>query len=457
MKRSSLAVLLACSAVCLWAHAQGLRTPANRPSGADASWSLPLASTSRSADYIVAIVNAEPITNLQVNAEVERVRRQFQAQQRALPEASMLSRQILERLVNEKTQLQLARDYGFKIEEASIAQAEQNVASQNQLTLDQLYKELEREGLSRQRFRDQLRDQLLLRRLYDAEVEPRVRVSDVEVDQYLAEQKMRSQDPANTQLSMAHLLIAVPDDASESEVAKLKDKAQQALTRARAGEDFAALVREYSEAGDRNNGGQLGVRTADRYPPLFVEATRNAQLGEVVGPVRSGAGFHVIKLLERATPGLPPTTVVQSHARHILLVPSSQLSEAQAVERLKDYKRRIESGSADFAALAKQFSQDGSAAEGGDLGWSYPGMFVPEFERVLDQLAPHQLSQPLISRFGVHLIELMERRRATLTEREQRETVRGMLREKKYGEVFENWVRDVRARAYVEFRDAPQL
>ncbi|MEQ1660199.1 MAG: peptidylprolyl isomerase, partial [Hylemonella sp.] len=174
------------------------------------------------------------------------------------------------------------------------------------------------------------------------------------------------------------------------------------------------------------------------------------------GPVRSGAGFHIIKLLERRLPGLPPTTVTQSRARHILLVPSTQLGEAQARDKLNDFRRRIVAGETDFATLARQNSQDGSAAQGGDLGWASPGMFVPEFERVMDQLAPGQISQPLISRFGVHLIQLMERRNAALSAREQREMVRNMLREKKYGEVYENWARDVRARAYVELREAPQ-
>ena len=180
------------------------------------------------------------------------------------------------------------------------------------------------------------------------------------------------------------------------------------------------------------------------------------QPGGIAGPVRSGAGFHVIKLLERRSAGLPPATVTQSRARHILLVPSTQLSEAQARDKLNDFRRRILAGETDFATLARRNSQDGSAAQGGDLGWANPGQFVPEFERVMDQLAPGQISQPLISRFGVHLIQLIERRTAALTERERREMVRGMLREKKFNEVYVTWAQDVRAKAYVELREAPQ-
>lgn len=445
--------LLLLSALGPVAWAQGLRTT---PSPVAPLPVVAPAQDARAADYIVAVVNSEPITNLQVSAQVERARRMLAAQRRPVPETAALAQQVLEQLINERAQLQLARELGIKVDEPSIDQAEQQVAAQNQLTLEQLHRQLEKEGENPGRFRDQLRDQLLLTRLREREVDPRVRVSDVEVDQYLAEQRERSSDPASVQLSLAHVLVAVPDGASEQQVAALQEKAQGVLRRARAGEDFAALARELSDAGDKANGGQLGLRTADRYPPLFVEAVQVLQPGGIAGPVRSGAGFHVIKLLERRSAGLPPATVTQSRARHILLVPSTQLNEAQARDKLNDFRRRILAGETDFATLARRNSQDGSAAQGGDLGWVNPGQFVPEFERVMDQLAPGQISQPLISRFGVHLIQLIERRNAALTEREQREMVRSMLREKKFNEVYVNWAQDVRAKAYVELREAPR-
>ncbi|GAB3503412.1 peptidylprolyl isomerase [Curvibacter fontanus] len=447
-------VLTLTAMACLPAWSQGLRAPATPATSAPLA-PLPAPGV-QAGDYIVAVVNAEPITNQQVRAEVERIRRQLAAQRRPLPEAREMARQVLDQMISERVQLQLAREQGIKVDEPSIDQAEQSVASQNQLSVAQLRQQLQREGIDLQHFRDQLRDQLLLTRLREREVEARVRVSDAEVEQYLTEQQERSADPANQQIQMAHLLVAVPEGAGEQQVAELEAKAQRALQRARAGEDFATLVREFSDAADRANGGQLGLRTADRYPPLFLEATRTLAPGGVVGPVRSGAGFHVIKLLERRVSGLPPATVTQSHARHILLVPSTQLSEAQARDKLNDFRRRIVAGEADFATLARQQSQDGSASQGGDLGWATPGMFVPEFERVMDQLAPGEISQPLISRFGVHLIQLLERRNAPLSARDQRALVRNMLREKKYEEAYGNWVRDTRARAYVELREAPQ-
>lgn len=437
------------------AQADGLRATSR------AAVTLPVAvpaaaGAQRPADFIVAVVNSEPITNHQVNVEVQRILQQYAQQRRPQPDLRELSRQVLERLINDRAQLQLARDTGLKVDEPSVDQAEQTVARQNQLTVAEMRRRLLLEGIDPKQLRDQLRDQLMLTRLREREVEPRVRISDLEVEQYLQEQKASSSDPAKQLVNMAQLLVAVPDGVSEAEVAALQDKAQRALARARAGEDFAALVRELSDAKDRDNGGQLGLRTADRYPPLFLEATESLAVGAIAGPVRSGAGFHLLKLIERRAAGLPPMTVTQSRARHILLLPSAKLSEAAARDKLNDFRKRIQSGQTDFAALAREHSQDGSAAQGGDLGWANPGQFVPEFEEVMNRLAPGQISEPLISRFGVHLIQLLERRTTTLGEREQREMIRSMLREKKFGEVYATWAQDVRARAYVELREAPQ-
>lgn len=445
---ATLLVLLA-SLVALSVHAQG--TPRTA------------ATSVRSADYIVAVVSAEPITNAQINAEMERMRRQFAAQRRPAPEAQALRQQVLDQLINERAQLQLAKEMGLKIDEPSIDQAEQNVARQNQVTVAQLREQVrQRDGMTPQALRDHLREQLLLTRLREREVDARVRVSDADVEQYLAEQQQRNNNPASQLISIAHILVAVPEDASEARQTELQRKAEQIAQRARGKDkdgknaDFAALARELSDAGDRANGGQLGLRASDRYPTLFTDAVRTLSVGDVSNPVRSGAGFHVLKLLERRQANLPAATVTQSRARHILLIPSAQLNEAQARDKLNDFRRRILAGETDFATLARQNSQDGSAAQGGDLGWATPGMFVPEFENVMNQLAPGQIAEPLISRFGVHLIQLMERRQATLNEREQRELVRNMLRERKTAEAYENWVRDTRARAYVELREAPQ-
>jgi len=282
-----------------------------------------------------------------------------------------------------------------------------------------------------------------------------VKVSDLDVDQYIRQQQA-GPDLATEEFKLAHILVAVPENATEAQVANLRERAEKVLQRARSGEDFAKLAAEFSDApGAAQNGGVVGLRTADRLPPLFVQAVQKLPEGGVSDIVRSGAGFHVIKVLERHGGGLPGPTVIQSHARHILLRPNAQLSEAAAVQRLADFKRRVQAGQADFAQLAREFSQDTSARNGGDLGWANPGVFVPEFEDTLNALAPGQISDPVISRFGVHLIQLLERRQATLTQREQREIARNQLREKKLDELYAQWAQDVRGRAYVELREPP--
>lgn len=448
----SVACLLILTALSV--QAQGLR-PATRTSSA-ASTVTAAQGAVRQADFIVAVVNSEPVTNHDVAVELQRMQQQYAQQRQALPDTRELTRQVLERLINEKAQLQLARETGIKVDEPSVDQAEQSVALQNQLSVAELHRRIAQDGVDPKQFREQLRNQLLLTRLREREVEPKVRVSDLEVEQYLQEQLAVSNVPANQVINIAQLLVAVPENASETQVTALQAKAQRALERARAGEDFTVLARELSDAADRASGGQLGLRPADRYPPLFLDATRSLAVGGISELVRSGAGFHILKLVEKRNAGLPPMVITQSRARHILLRPNAQLSEAAARDKLNDFRRRIQTGQTDFATLARENSQDGSAEQGGDLGWAYPGQFVPEFEAVMNRLAPGQISQPLISRFGVHLIQLLERRNTTLGEREQREMVRNMLREKKLDEAYANWARDVRARAYVEMREPPQ-
>ena len=454
MRTPVLALTLAALAAlaCTPLAAQGLRLsrnigpemPATAPAPSDAQ---------RAADFIVAVVNNEPITNYQVSQEVRRVLQQLAAQRRAMPDTAEVARQVLERMINDKAQLQLARETGVRVDDAVVDQAEQSVARQNQLSVAELHKRIAADGIELKQFRDQLRDQLFITRLRERDMEPRARVSDLEVEQYLQEQTQSSPQLIN----IAQILVAVPDDADEKKIDDLRVRANWVLARAKSGEDFAALAREVSNSADRNNGGQLGLRSAERYPSLFVEALQSAAVGDIAGPVRSGAGFHVLKLVEQRREGMPAATVVQQRARHILLRTGAQMSEGMARDKLNDFRRRINAGQTDFPTLAKENSQDGSASAGGDLGWANPGQFVPEFEEVLNRLAPGQISEPLISRFGVHLIQLLERRNAAITEREQREQVRNMLREKKIDEVFVTWAQEVRAKAYVELRDAPQL
>ena len=410
----------------------------------------------RAADFIVAVVNAEPITNNELQLEMDRVRQQLIQQRRALPVRADLVRDVLERMISDRVQLQMARDSGLRADDAAIDAAEQSIARQNQLELPELRRRVAADGVSPAQFRAQLRDQILLTRLRERELEPRARVSELDIDQYLR-QAQESADPASRQINLAQILIAVPDDATDALIAERQARAETALARLRAGEDFATLARELSDAADKANGGQLGLRPVGRYPPLFVEAAQKLAVGEASGVLRSGAGFHILKMLERQEAGLLlPSATTQSRARHILLRPGPQLTEAAALDRMDALREQVLSGRADFATLAREVSQDGSAAQGGDLGWASPGMFVPEFEQAMNLLAPGAVSEPLVSRFGVHLIQLQERRQVPTTQREQREAVRNLLRERKLDEAFPLWAQDLRGRAYVELRELPQ-
>ena len=456
MRFRPLALGLACAAqLAAWAPpaaAQGLRpTP---QMGA----TRPAPSEPRPADFIVAVVNSEPITNNEVRTRLLRYEQQLVQQGTPLPPRMQLAREVVERLISEKAQLQLARESGIRVDDALVDQAEQNVARSNQIDVPELRRRLAAEGLDVQQFRDDLRNQILLTRLRDRELAARVQVTEADIEQFLREQQQGMDQAAVTEMNLAHILVAVPENATQAQLGPLEAKARRLLERARAGEDFIKLARENSDApGAAGNGGQIGLRTPDRLPPLFVDAARELPVGGVSDVVRSGAGFHIVKVLERRQSDQPGIRVTQSRARHILLRPGGQLTESQARQRLADFKRRIEAGQADFAQLARENSQDASARNGGDLGWASPGMFVPEFEEVLDSLAPGQIAEPITSRFGVHLIQLMERRQQTLTQREQREVARNLVRERKLDEAYRQWAQDVRGRAWVELREPPIL
>jgi peptidyl-prolyl cis-trans isomerase SurA len=422
------------------------------------AWTLSAAAqapaTNRSVgrDFIVAVVDSVPITNHDVTLRVPQLRDQLKQQGRSVPEADALLKVALERLIIERALLEFAKDSGVAIEDDAVDQAEQRIAAQNQMSLAAWKQKMSAEGISAARFRQNVRDQLTIQRLTERNVPARIKISDVEIDQAVRE-RQAANSGTNPDIDLGHILITVPEKASASEVAALQNKAQAALTRVKRGEDFGIVAKEVSESAERDKGGLMGLRPANRYPTLFVDAIQNLQVNDST-VVRSGAGFHVLKVVTKRASQV--VTITQTRARHILLRPSGQLSQASARAQLADYKRQIESGRADFAKLAREHSEDGSAAEGGDLGWSTPGMFVPEFEETMNQLQLGQIADPLISRFGVHLIQVLERRQAPVSERELREMARSNLRDKKFDETYQLWSQEIRGRAYVEYRDPPQ-
>jgi peptidyl-prolyl cis-trans isomerase SurA len=410
-----------------------------------------VAQTETSGDFIVALVNSEPITNAELDLQIKQLVEQRTQQGAPLAPAAELRAGVLERMVHERVQLQLARDTGVRADAAAIDQAELNLANQNQMDVAQFRQALEKRGVALSTLRGQLRDQILLSRLHEREVESRVRITDVEVNNAWLARQAAIDDPLAQEINLAQILIALPENPTPAQVAQAQTTAQQVAARVRSGEAFEALVQQLSAA-DRKNGGQLGLRRADRYPPSFVTATRTLPVGAVSDWVRSDAGFHLLKVVDRRAPELVQS-VTQTRARHILLRPGAQLSQAQALARLAAERDKILGGRSAFEAVARDISQDGSAAQGGDLGWATPGMYVPEFEQVLDRLKPGEISPPTVSRFGVHLMQVLERRRVDLTAAQVREGLRNELRAKRTEEAYAAWERDLRARAFVEIRE----
>lgn len=447
--RAALALLLVAGMAP--ALAQGLRIP-GAGGGASASADAP-ATTQRASDYIVAVVNSEPITNFQVRQEMQRMGQFLAQQQQPMPSSALLAEQSLERLINERAQIQFARESGIKIEDFALDESERTIARQNQLSMEEMLRRLSADGMSRSQFRSNLRDQMMLSRVREREIGGRIRVSELDIDQYLMDQQ-RNAGAALAEVNIAHILVALPESPTTAQVAEAQAKAQQLMARVRAGADFSQVAREVSQAPDAADGGLMGMRPADRYPQLFVDAVQTLEPGAMT-VVRSGAGLHLLRLIDKRAAGAVASTVTQTLARHILLRPTASQDEAAASARLAALRLRILGGETTFEAAAREVSQDGSAAQGGDLGWTAPGQFVPEFEAAMDELKPGEISQPFASRFGVHLIQVRERRTTTLSAREQREAIRALLREKKYDEAYQNWSREVRERAYVDLREPP--
>jgi peptidyl-prolyl cis-trans isomerase SurA len=408
--------------------------------------------STRQGDYILAVVNQELVTAAEVDQRIAAVRAASRGQQ--LPPIGELRQQALDSLIEERVLVTYARTSGIKIEDSELDRAVANVAAQNQITGQQLRQRLQQEGISYERFRNSLRDQLMVERVREREVQGRVRISDSDVENWLEEK--RRELKGQTILDIAQILIRVPDGASPSLVAERKARAEEALARLAAGDPFELVVKQYSDdASTREQGGRFGPRSIDRLPDLFVQAVANLNVGQRTQElVRSGAGFHILKVSERSeTSGF---AVTQTRARHILLRLSPQLSRDAVVRRLQEFKRQIESGRQSFEQLAKENSEDGSAAQGGDLGWASPGTFVPEFEQVMNTLPLAGISEPVVSRFGVHLIQVLERRNQALDVKQQRVLARNALREQKFEEAYLEWIAELRARAYIELREAAQ-
>jgi peptidyl-prolyl cis-trans isomerase SurA len=405
----------------------------------------------RSADFLVAVVNNESVTDNEVKFRVAKLQQENLEKGGAQPTPGELRKQALDALVEERVLVTYAHDNGVKVDDGEVDRAIANIASSNKMTADQLRDRLRQQGVDYATFRNGIRDQITIERIREREVVAHIRVTDTEINDYIS--KMRGGHAAAPQINIAQILVTVPEKSTPAVEAERKARAEQALARVHNGEPFEQVAREMSEDSNKDKGGEMGSRAVDKYPDLFANAVADVKVGGVTGLIRSDAGFHILKVISRGEEsGL---TVTQTRVRHIVLRPSAAMSIDAAERRIVDFRQQIASGAKTFEDLARQYSEDGSAQAGGDLGWASPGSFVPEFEQAMDKLPIAGLSGPVRSRFGVHLIQVLDRRETTIDPKQLREQATNALKEQKFDPAYAEWVADLRAKAFIEYRDAP--
>ncbi len=448
------AALAACSSTPKKAPAAAAQAPAQAQAPApllarpDARLAPPAASRVAPVDRIVAVVNDEVITSNDLTERVSLVSKQLQRGGTQLPASDVLTRQILERMINDLLQVQLAKETGIKVDDATLDRTIERIAQENNLPMTDFRSALERDGVKYPKFREDIRNEILLARLREREVEKDIIVTDAEVETEIArESKEKS---GESEFNLAHVLVLVPPQATPDQIEQRRRKAMLALSELRQGRNFAQVAATYSDAPDALQGGTLGWRQSARLPALFLEVLEKLKDGDVSDILRSPNGFHIVKLLEKRGKAAV-TGVQQTHVRHILLRQREGLSSAEARERLAKLRERILAGD-DFGEMAKQQSEDSSAAKGGDLGWVAPGDTVPEFEKVMNALRDKEVSQPIQTSFGWHLMQVLERRSDELSEDRKKTTARQAIRQRKADEAFQDWLRQSRDRAFVENR-----
>lgn len=401
------------------------------------------------ADRIVAVVNSEAITLHELRSRLAMVERQLRGQNVQLPPRDVMEKQLLERMILDRAQMQFANETGLQVSDAEVDAAMRRIADSNHLSMAEFRQALEKDAIVWPKFREEIRQEIIIARLRDREVNNRLTVSESEIDGYLERNEGASGKDEVVQI--AHIIVRVPEQANALQLDQSRARAEKAAAQLKAGEEFGRVAAAFSDAPDGLAGGVMEPRPFDRLPSLYAEAVRGLKPGETSGILKSPAGFHIVRLIDRRGGAAPMQALKQTHARHILIKVNELLSDSEARQRALVLKERLDNG-ADFAELARQHSTDLSAAKGGDLGWLYQGDTVPEFERAMDALKIGQISEPVRSPFGWHIIQVEERRTEDASNERQRQAARQALRERKSDEAYQDWLRQLRDRAYVEYR-----
>ena len=397
-------------------------------------------------DRIIAIVDQDVITEKELQEKINSVMDNLKSQKIEIPTENVLRKQVIERLITNSTQIQLAYQTGLKISDAQVDKTIERIAEKNKLNVADFKKILEKDGTNFYKFREEIRNEITITQLKEREIDSKIVITDGEIDNFLNAQSKEIQD----EFEVAHILIRVPEDATPEKLEKLKNKAEEAAKQIQSGKNFTQVSAAFSETPNALEGGNLGWKKASDLPTLFVDALKKIEVGKLTPILRSPNGFHILKLInKKGSSG--PLVVEQTHARHILIKLSEITSENEGRQKLIGIKDRLENG-IKFEDMAKQYSEDPSANSGGDLGWINPGDTVPEFEKTMKQLNINQISDPIKTPVGWHLIQVLERRSQDMSKESARIQARQQIKMRKSEEAYQDWLQELRDRSFVELR-----
>lgn len=437
----------ACAALASGAIAQAPGGPRPPPPGAQRPAAAPQGGPV-ALDRVVAVVNNEALTQFEMNEQKRILVQQLRESRLQPPSPDVLDKQVLDRLITERALMQYAKETGIRVDDTTVERTILRIAQENKMAPEEFRKVLEREGIPYAKYREDVRREVTIQRMREREIDSKVFVSDAEVDNYLA--TVNVQAGGESEYLLAHILVRVPEQSSPEQIEQRRARAEDALAKVKAGEAFAQVAATWSDAPDAQQGGSLGWRTPARMPSVFVDSVRAMKKGQVSGVLRSPAGFHIVTIVDERGRN-QPSVVQQTHVRHILIKVSELTSDVEAKAKIDRIRERIDGG-AKFDDQARVNSEDASSAKGGDLGWVAAGDLVPDFQAAMDRLKVNEVSQPVRSPFGWHLIEVLERREQDVSKERQRDQARLALRQRKADEQFQEFVRQTRDRAYVEIK-----
>ncbi|MBQ5948522.1 peptidylprolyl isomerase [Massilia sp. ST3] len=452
----SLAAALLCALTTGQALAQSGQAAQATPAAAakpGSGFLPPASSNAKVIDSIHVVVNDEVITKNEVAGRVAQVAQNLKARNAQLPDQATLERQVVESMIVERAQVQLAKEMGVRVDDRTLDATIGRIAEGQQMSVQQMRNQMEKEGMTFAQFREDVRNEIMLQRLREHEVDSKIQISEAEIDTYLAAAKTAAAD--KVEMEIAQILVRVPENASPEQIAARRARAEEVARQLRTGADFAKAAATYSDAPDALKGGEIGWRDPDRLPPLFANELRKLQPGQITPIIKTNVGFHILKMGNKRSlaESTDKAVVQQTRARHILIKPTPTMTEGEVKRKLLELKEKMANNAATFEELARLHSQDGSASKGGELGWLEPGDTVPEFENAMNALKPGEVSDVVQSQFGFHLIQVAERKSQDVTQQKERAQARNVIRERKMQEAMEDWLRQIRDRAYVEFRE----